>query len=84
MDENKRDIDMSGLGEDQVLAALGDMFLGLLSSHKVAIAVQREDGVVTFVNPTIISSIPPQEMAETLLESWEEEDILKLMGHIYG
>jgi hypothetical protein len=84
MSDNSNDIDLSSLSKDQALAGLGDMVLSLLSEHRVAILVQREDGIVTFVNPTVICRVPEEEIVQALIDSWDDDEIAKLLGHIYG
>ena len=78
------DIDLTPLSEEQILSGMGDLLLGMLTSHKVALAVLSPEGAVTFLNPLICRSIPPEALAAQLLESWSEDEVATVLEHIYG
>lgn len=82
--DKKNEIDLTGLTEEQLHQGLADMMLSLIQSHRAALLVCRDDGVLTFINPIILQSIPPEVMAETLLESWSEEQVSTFLEHVYG
>jgi len=78
------DIDLTSLKPEQILAGIGDMVMGLLGTNRVAVVVQRDDGVISFINPLILQTTSPEELAKCLLESWSEEQIEEFLGHVYG
>lgn len=85
MPEKHSDIDLTEMSKEQVLVGMGDLLMGMLASNKVAVAVMSEEGKVTFVNPLIIASrVPPEALASELLNSWSEEEVEKILEHIYG
>lgn len=78
------DIDLTSMSKEQVLSGMGDLLLGMLGTHKVAVAVMSSEGAVTFLNPLVVTDIPPESLAKELIESWSEEEVEKLLEHIYG
>lgn len=77
------DIDLTNMTKEQVLAGMGDLLLGMLGSHRIAIAVMSEEGAVTFLNPLLVRAISPEDMARELLSSWSEEEVAKFLEHVY-
>ena len=78
------DIDLTTLSKEQILSGMGDLLLGMLTTHKVALAVMSSEGAVTFLSPLICRNIPPEELAAQLLESWSEDEVAEALEHIYG
>ena len=78
------DIDLSSLTPEQVISGIGDMVLSLLQSHRAAIIISRDDGVVTFLNPLVLADVPPESLVPRLLGSWSEEQISEFLAHVYG
>lgn len=78
------DIDLTALTREQVLVGMGDLLLSMLGTHRVALAVMSEEGAVTFLNPMLILNVKPEELASGLVDSWDEEEIAKLLEHVYG
>ena len=84
MPEKHSDIDLTEMSKEQVLVGMWDLLMGMLISNKVAIAAMSEEGKVTFINPLIIASlVPPETLASELLDSWSEEEVEKILEHIY-
>ena len=78
------DVDLTPLEKDQLLEGLGDVILSLVSESGAAIVVSREDGAMTFLNPVILREIPPEMMAQALLNTWEEDSVELFLKKLYG
>jgi hypothetical protein len=78
------EVDLTNLNKEQLLQGIADMVLSLLRTHRVALVVSRQDGVITFINPLILQEIPQEALAAALLESWDEADVADFMEHLYG
>jgi hypothetical protein len=78
------EIDLTGMSQEQLFQGMADMVMSLLQSHRAALLVSRPDGVITFLNPIILQSIPPDELASTLLESWDADQVSEFLEHVYG
>ena len=83
MAKKDADIDLTEMTQEQVLVGMGDVLMGMLATNKVAIAVMSDSGAVTFVNPLVVTQIRPESLAQELLSSWTEEEVEKLLEHIY-
>lgn len=77
------DINLESLSEEQLLVGMGDLFLTMLGNNRVAVAVMSEEGAVTFLNPLLVQHIPAERLAESLLSSWSDDEVEKLLEHIY-
>jgi hypothetical protein len=78
------EVDLTGLSQEQLFHGLADMVLSFLRRDRVVVLFARADGAVTFVNPTVFQDVPAERLAQSLLESWSEEDVSALLEHIYG
>jgi hypothetical protein len=78
------EVDLTGLSQEQLFQGIADMVLSLLQSHRVALLVSREDGVITFLNPILLQSLPAEVLANALLESWPEDKVGEMLEHVYG
>jgi|SaaInlStandDraft_7_1057024.scaffolds.fasta_scaffold00311_11 hypothetical protein len=78
------EIDLTGLSEEQTLQGLSDMLLTMLAANRCAVVVARDDGALTFLNPMVLQSLPPDVLAPVLLESWSEDQVLSFLEHLYG
>lgn len=68
-------IDLTQMGPDEILTALGHFVTQSLQRSGAAVFLQRPDGSVTVLNPRILLSVPDEEMAQALLTCWSEEDV---------
>lgn len=78
------DIDLTALTKEQVLTGVGDVLLGMLGVNRVALAVMDSNGTLTFLNPIVVKGIDPEALIQELVKTWTEEEIEKLLEHIYG
>jgi hypothetical protein len=78
------EIDLTKLSREQFLQGFADTVLGLLADHRVAVIVSKPGGVITFLNPLILKEVSPEVLAETLLDSWSEEEVTSFLEHTYG
>ena len=83
-DKSVNEVDMTSLSLEQTLVGMGDMVRSLLSSSRVVLMVQRDDGALTFINPLVVQHIPPKYLAEVLLETWDEAQVEEFLEHVYG
>jgi hypothetical protein len=78
------EVDLRNMNQEQLFLGIADMVLSLLRSHRVALVVSRQDGVITFVNPVILQGLPQEDVAAALLESWSDADVSEFLEHLYG
>lgn len=78
------EVDLTGLSQEQLFHGLSDMVLSFLRRDRAVILLARADGALTFINPTILQDIPAEKLAQTLLESWSEEEVSQFLEHVYG
>ena len=77
------DIDLTKMSTEQVLVGMGDLLMNMLATNKVAIVLMSNEGAVTFLNPLLVRSIDPEDLAKELLNSWSEDEVMKVLEHIY-
>jgi len=77
------DIDLTNMTKEQVLTGMGDLLLGMLGTHRVAVSVMSEEGAVTFLNPLLVKLLPAEDLARELLSSWSEDEVEKFLEHVY-
>ena len=82
--EKAEEIDLTGLSEEQTLQGISDMLLTMLANNRCAVVVAREDGALTFLNPLLLQSVPPETMTKLLLESWDDEQVHSFLEFLYG
>jgi len=78
------EVDLTGLSQEQLFQGIADMVISLLQSHRVALLVSRDDGVITFLNPILLRDLPAEALANALLESWPEDKVAEMLEHVYG
>lgn len=78
------EVDLTGLSQEQLFQGIADMVISLLQSHRVALLVSRDDGVITFLNPILLRDLPAEALANVLLESWPEDKVAEMLEHVYG
>jgi len=84
MAKQHSDIDLTEMSKEQVLVGMGDLLMSLLTANRVAVAAMDKEGRVTFINPLVIfSQVSPETLASELLEAWPEEEVEKILEHIY-
>lgn len=81
---NGNEVDLTGLSQEQLFQGIADMVISLLQSHRVALLVSRDDGVITFLNPILLRGLPAEAFANVLLESWPEDKVAEMLEHVYG
>ena len=82
-DDSANEIDLTSLKDEQFLTGIGDLVIQLVGSYRAALVVRREDGVLTFLDVALIKQIPPEKMAEVLLESWDDAQVEEFLGYVY-
>lgn len=76
------DVDFSDLTLKEVRQQIGQLVEVNLRNSRIAILVAREGGVVTILDPKVLTLVPPEELAGYLLEHWEDEHISSLLEHL--
>ena len=76
------DVDLSDSSIKEMRGKLGELAQMCLRKSRVAVFVIRDDGIMTIVPSSILSSVPPEDMAGHLLDSWNEEQITEFLIHL--
>ena len=65
-----------GLTEHAQLQRMGELVRLAIQRDGACVLLQRAPGEMTLINPRVLQHIPPEAMANELLESWTDEEIL--------
>lgn len=76
-------VDLTDLSLREARERVGELLFMLLQKDRVAILVQREDGILTTVGPTFLSSEDPVALAVFLLGAgWSENQVEDFLEHL--
>ena len=79
------DVDMTDLSLREARERVGEMVEMSLRKDRAAILVLREDGVITTIDPTVLRSLPVDEIVEALLlAEWSDDQIEEFLTQLEG
>lgn len=76
----KSDIDLTSLTLDEFRRRLGELVEGALRQDGCCVLLCGNEKVVTIVDPVVLTYVPDDRMAEALLGSWDDDEILNYLS----
>ncbi len=79
MAESAPPVDLSLLSPAEARIRVGELVEICLRRAGACVLLRRRTGEITVVAPNVLDFVPDEDMAEVLLGSWSEEEILRYL-----
>lgn len=74
--------DLSDLSLKETREQVGQLVETSLRQFRMSVLVLRNDGILTVLDPSLLAHLPPETMAQYLVDSWSEEQMLEFLGYL--